>query len=173
MVGNLDDPLQQLKERTQRLTSGSPAGSSLGSSSPSSSLQEPVQEPQEEDSGSVAEEVSPLPLSPPAGPPLELPREHRYHSELCLASLLLGVLGLVLPLFSVLAIVFGIAGFMQAHRDHLKGKWMAVVGLVLGFLGIIAFIVAIIFSWSLLEPYFNRIGGVGNLLGKAGAYFNF
>ena len=76
-------------------------------------------------------------------------------------------MGLILPLFSVLAIVFGIAGFMQAHRNHLRGKWMAVVGLILGFLAIIALVIAIIFSWNLLEQYLARFGGIDSLIGEA------
>ena len=160
-----DDPLQQLKERTQRLTLNSAASSYV----PPSSEELPTELPgkQNEEGDYLPEEVSSSPLSPPEGPSLAPEQQHKYHSELCLASFLLGILGLILPLFSVLAIVFGIAGFMQAHRNHLRGKWMAVVGLILGFLAIIALVIAIIFSWNLLEQYLARFGGIDSLIGEA------
>jgi len=100
------------------------------------------------------------------------PYEEMFHSEFCFMSLVLGVFGLVLPLFSVLAIVFGIGGLMQTHREHMKGKWMAIVGIILGFLGIVIIIVAIIFGISFLENYFLRFGSIETLTGAAYSYIN-
>ena len=94
--------------------------------------------------------------------------EEKFHSEFSFISLVLGVFGLILPLFSTLAIIFGIGGLMQTHREHMKGKWMAVVGIILGFLGIILIIVAIIFGIDFLENYLIRFGGIESLMGKAG-----
>jgi hypothetical protein len=100
------------------------------------------------------------------------PYEEMFHSEFCFMSLVLGFFGLVLPLFSVLAIIFGIGGLMQTHREHMKGKWMAIVGIILGFLGIIIIIVAIVFGISFLENYFLRFGGIETLTGAAHNYVN-
>ena len=94
--------------------------------------------------------------------------EEKFHSVFSFISLVLGVFGLILPLFSTLAIIFGIGGLMQTHREHMKGKWMAVVGIILGFLGIILIIVAIIFGIDFLENYLIRFGGIESLMGKAG-----
>ena len=100
------------------------------------------------------------------------PYEEMFHSEFCFMSLVLGVFGLVLPLFSVLAIIFGIGGLMQTHREHMKGKWMAIVGIILGFLGIIIIVLAIIFGIGFLENYFLRFGGIETLTGAAHNYIN-
>jgi hypothetical protein len=91
---------------------------------------------------------------------------HIYHSEWCFTALVLGVFGLILPLFSALAIVFGIGGLMQVHRLQIKGKWMAITGIVLGFLAIIMLIVAIIFGITMLESYLMRFGGLESLIGR-------
>ena len=66
-------------------------------------------------------------------------------------SLALGVLGLIMPLFSTLAIVTGIAGFIQIHRIELKGRWMALTGIILGVLGIILFLLAILFGIEFVQ----------------------
>lgn len=94
------------------------------------------------------------------------PYEEKFHSEFSFMALILGVFGLILPLFSTLAIIFGIAGLMQTHREHMLGRWMAITGIVLGFLGIILIIVAILFGISFLEDYFLRFGGVDTLIGE-------
>ena len=87
-------------------------------------------------------------------------------------SLVLGVFGLILPLFSVLAIVFGIGGLMQTHREHMKGKWMAILGIILGFLGIVIIVVAIIFGIGFLEKYLLQFGTIDTLTGAAHSYIN-
>ncbi|MBU0456603.1 MAG: DUF4190 domain-containing protein [Nanoarchaeota archaeon] len=96
--------------------------------------------------------------------------QHNYeelHSEFAFVSLLLGVFGLILPLFSTLAIIFGITGLMHIHREELKGKWMAITGIVLGFLGIILIIIAIIFGIGFLENYLLQFGGIDTLIETA------
>ena len=74
-----------------------------------------------------------------------------FHSEMSFVSLVLGVLGLIMPLFSTLAIVTGIAGFIQIHRVELKGRWMALTGIILGVLGIILFLLAILFGIEFVQ----------------------
>ncbi|MEK6938006.1 MAG: DUF4190 domain-containing protein [Nanoarchaeota archaeon] len=93
--------------------------------------------------------------------------EEKFHSEFAVVSLICGVLGLLLPLFSSLAIIFGIAGLMQTHREGMKGRWMAAAGIVLGFVGIILIFAAIIFGFSWLENFLMRWGGIDTLIGKA------
>src|SRR3989344_8981032 len=44
-----------------------------------------------------------------------LSSHQEHHSELAAISLILGLLGLILPLFSTLAIIMSIGGLMQAH----------------------------------------------------------
>lgn len=105
----------------------------------------------------------------PAGPSVY---EEKFHSEFSVVSLICGILGLVLPLFSTMAIISGIAGLMQTHREGMKGRWMAAVGIVLGLIGIILILIAIIFGISFLETYLLRFGGIDTLIGKAHAYMN-
>ena len=84
------------------------------------------------------------------------PYEAKFHSEFSFISLTLGIFGIIIPLFSTLAIIFGIGGIMQTHREHMKGKWMAITGIILGFVGIILTIVLIITGIELLQ---GMIGG--------------
>ncbi len=104
-----------------------------------------------------------FPSAPVSGPN---PYEGRFHSEFSFISLICGIFGLILPLFSTLAIIFGIAGLMQTHREHMLGKWMAITGIILGFLGIILIIAAILFGIDLLENYLLRMGSIETLVGE-------
>ena len=94
------------------------------------------------------------------------PYEEKFHSELSFVSFVLGIFGLILPLFSALAIIFGIGGLMQTHREHMKGKWMAIAGIALGFLGMFLIIIAILFGIDFLESYLLRFGGLETLIGS-------
>ncbi len=96
------------------------------------------------------------------------PYEEKFHSEFCFMSLVMGIFGLILPLFSTLAIIFGIAGLMQTHRERMKGKWMAVAGISLGFLGILLILAAIIFGIQVLEEYMLKFGSLETLIGALG-----
>lgn len=100
------------------------------------------------------------------------PYEEMFHSEFSFVSLVLGIFGLILPLFSTLAIIFGIGGLMQTHREHMKGKWMAIMGIILGFLGIVIIVVAIVFGVGFLEDYLLRFGSIETLTGAAHNYVN-
>ncbi|HLD72745.1 MAG TPA: DUF4190 domain-containing protein [Candidatus Nanoarchaeia archaeon] len=104
-----------------------------------------------------------FPSQPSSGPN---PYEEKFHSEFSFISLICGVFGLILPLFSTLAIIFGIAGLMQTHREHMLGRWMAITGIVLGFLGIILIIVAILFGIDFLENNLLRMGSIETLIGE-------
>ena len=99
----------------------------------------------------------------PSGPN---PYEEKFHSEFSFISLVLGIFGLLLPLFSTIAIIFGIGGLMQTNREHMKGKWMAVTGISLGFLGILLIIIAITFGIDFLESYMMKFGSLETLIGE-------
>jgi len=52
----------------------------------------------------------------------------------------------------------------------MKGKWMAILGITLGFLGIIIIVVAIIFGVGFLEDYLLKFGSIETLVGAVSAY---
>ena len=76
-----------------------------------------------------------------------------FHSELALISFVCIILGLLLPPFSTLAIVFGIGGLMQIHREGMKGKWLAIAGILLGFVGIFILIILIMSLVSFIQNF--------------------
>jgi hypothetical protein len=127
-------------------------------------LQNPVQELEKRNvqyqQQSVPSQVQPEPNYRPN------PYEEKFHSEFSFMSFVLGIFGLILPLFSTLAIIFGIGGLMQTHREHMKGKWMAIAGIALGFLGMFLIIIAILFGIDFLESYLLRFGGLETLIGS-------
>ncbi|MFH1367096.1 MAG: hypothetical protein ABIH38_03880 [Patescibacteria group bacterium] len=45
-------------------------------------------------------------------------------------------LKLIMPIFNLLGIVFSIMGFMECVRKKIKGLWLAVIGIILGGIGI-------------------------------------
>jgi hypothetical protein len=68
----------------------------------------------------------------------------------CIASLILGVIGLPSMCFfvpSILAIIFGIVGLVQIGRaGHTKGRGLAIGGIVTGAAGLLMF-VTLVLSW--------------------------
>lgn len=65
-------------------------------------------------------------------------------SGLAIASLVLGILWLYW-IGSILAVIFGHVVISQSHRDEtLRGRGMAIAGLVLGYVGIALLILGII-----------------------------
>ena len=127
-------------------------------------LQNPVQELEKRNVQSQQQRVSSQ--IPPEQNLHPNPYEEKFHSEFSFMAFVLGIFGLILPLFSTLAIIFGIGGLMQTHREHMKGQWMAIAGICLGFLGIFLIIVAILFSVDFLESYLLRFGGLETLIGS-------
>jgi hypothetical protein len=80
---------------------------------------------------------------------------------LSIASLVLGIIGLILfclPLPSLLAVIFGFVGRSQISRDQSRGRGMAIAGLVLGAIGIIAAIIFWIWVGNNVHCY-DREGG--------------
>jgi len=70
-------------------------------------------------------------------------------SGMAVAALVMGIIGfLFFGFLSILAIIFGAIGMSQTNKDpNLKGRGMAVTGLVLGIISIIGWVIAMIF-WS-------------------------
>ena len=89
----------------------------------------------------MVEEIQPLIVQP-----------KKRVSELCLVSFLLSLFGILVP-FSLLAIIFGIAGLMQASRQNLSGKWMAIVGMILAVVWISIVVIAVLMGISIVESY--------------------
>ena len=84
----------------------------------------------------------------------------KSYSEWCILSFISGILGLLLPPFSSLALLFGIGGIIHARREQLKGKWMAVTGMILGVLGILIFVIAIMAAVRYVQSAMSSFGGL-------------
>jgi hypothetical protein len=68
-------------------------------------------------------------------------------SGAAIASLVLGILGCIPLLTSLLAVVFGIVGIRKTRDPMTSGRGMAIAGLVLGLVGII--------GWSLISGLYG------------------
>lgn len=112
--------------------------------------------------GFFSRKIHSAPLS--QNPSDDFPHEQHFWSEFALLSLLLGIVGLILPLFSILAVLFGIAGMMQIYRVHLHGRWMAITGIILGLVAIAVLFLTFFWTIDFLEAYLLR-SGIGSLLG--------
>jgi Domain of unknown function (DUF4190) len=99
-----------------------------------------------------------IPPPMPGGPPTVYPaQQHVVHyqytpagrtSGLAIASMVLGILW-IYWIGSILAIIFGHIAINQARRDEtLRGKGMAIAGLVLGYVGLGTLLLAIIVAAS-------------------------
>jgi hypothetical protein len=74
--------------------------------------------------------------------------ETARNSGLAVASLVLGIVGVFINPLSILAIIFGAIAMSQTGRNpNLKGRGMAVAGLVLGIV-VAAFWIIIVFVGS-------------------------
>ncbi len=77
------------------------------------------------------------------------PLETARTSGLAIASLVLGIVGIFINFLSILAIIFGAIAMGQTGRNpNLKGRGMAVAGLVLGIIVAAFWIIIIIFVGS-------------------------
>jgi uncharacterized membrane protein YvbJ len=75
--------------------------------------------------------------------------EESRTSGMAIAALIMGIVAFIFfgPL-AILAIIFGAIGINQTNKDpNLKGKGMAVAGMVLGIIGIAGWVIALI-VWS-------------------------
>ncbi len=77
-------------------------------------------------------------------------------SGMATASLVLGIIGLFINPLSILAIIFGGIGIAQTGRDAtLKGRGMAVAGLILGIIVVLAWIAIIIWAGTAFWWLYN------------------
>ena len=88
--------------------------------------------------------TEPLPPFPPSGAP-QAPAQGT--NGFAIAALVCGLLFFV-PLSAILAIVFGIVALAQLRRTHQRGRGMAITGIVIGSLAMVAAISAI--TWFVL-----------------------
>ena len=63
-------------------------------------------------------------------------------SKSALSSLICGILGCIPFVTSALAVLLGIIGFFMAGKPGMRGRWMAVVGAILGLIGIVGWATA-------------------------------
>ena len=84
----------------------------------------------------------------------------KSYSEWCILSFLSGFLGLLLPPFSSLALLFGIGGLIHARREQLRGRWMAALGMIMGIVGIIIFVIAVMAAVSYAQGIVASFGGL-------------
>ncbi len=89
------------------------------------------------------------PSFPPAPPGYQQPPVYYQvaasrTSGLAIASMVLGILW-IWWIGSILAVIFGHVAISQTHRDPtLRGKGMAIAGLVLGYIGVGTFLLVVI-----------------------------
>ena len=123
---------------------------------------------------------TPPPVQMQTPPPVQQAEEPKKHSGLSIASLVLGIVGLVscgtLMVPEVLAIVFGLVGIKD--KKHKRG--MAIAGTILGVVSIVAFIALIMYTifedpgftplgadtigWLYIFPVAIAIGGIASLI---------
>ena len=123
---------------------------------------------------------TPPPVQMQTPPSVQQAEEPKKHSVLSIASLILGIVGLVscgaLMVPEVLAIVFGLVGIKD--KKHKRG--MAIAGTILGVVSIVAFIALIMYTifedpgftplgadtigWLYIFPVAIAIGGIASLI---------
>ena len=93
----------------------------------------------------LTQDISTVQTEPLPQRPLEASR----NSGLAVASLVLGIAGFFINFLSILAIIFGALGMSQtAKNPELKGRGMAITGLVLGIVVVAGWILIILFFGS-------------------------
>jgi hypothetical protein len=95
-------------------------------------------------------EVAPSGATPPATTaPAATPQAVTRTSGFAIASLVLGIVGILINPLAILAIIFGGIGMSQTGKDpNLKGKGMAIAGLVLGIIMVAFWIIFIVWVGS-------------------------
>ena len=144
--------------------------------------------PEQPQTPPLVQAQTPPPVQPQTPPPVQMQtppsvqqaEEPKKHSGLSIASLVLGIVGLVscgtLMVPEVLAIVFGLVGIKD--KKHKTG--MAIAGTILGVVSIVAFIALIMYSifedpgftpfgadtigWLYIFPVAIAIGGIASLI---------
>ena len=101
--------------------------------------------------------MSSIPPSPPAIPGASYPGQPLKTSALAVWSLVLGILGLVACLPAIPGLILGILGIQKAKSENgLKGKGMAIAGVVLSSMAMVLFpVIFILASFSI--PAFTAV----------------
>jgi len=100
-------------------------------------------------------------LTPAASPSASAPAPRpaagtERTSGMAITALVMGLVGLILNFVSILAIIFGAIALGQLNKDpSLKGKGMAVAGLVLGIVVFIVWIILIIWVGSAISWFYS------------------
>lgn len=102
--------------------------------------------------------VPPPPPPPPGVFPGYAQPEYRSTSGLAITSLVLGIVGLCVPLLGLAAIVFGAVGLSRTKDPRVGGRGMAIAGLTLGCVGIVLSLLSI----AVLLPSLNRARETAN-----------
>ena len=101
---------------------------------------------------------------PPPSRPVDYasPEEHDRGNGFALASVILGAVGVVIPIliFSVLAIIFGALGLGKTKEPGVGGKGKSIAGLCLGGVGIL--LVPLVLVIAILLPSLNKARETAN-----------
>lgn len=97
-------------------------------------------------------------MPPSYTPAVGGPAPNRGTNGLAVAALVLGILWLC-AVGSALAIVFGFVALSQIKRSEQAGKGMAIAGIVLGIIGILATVVSVIALRSAADEIFENQPG--------------
>lgn len=76
-------------------------------------------------------------------------------SKSALISLILGILGCIPFVTGILAVILGIVGFVKTGNPGVRGRWMAVVGTILGAISVLLWA---IFGATMTAAIFAAIG---------------
>lgn len=109
---------------------------------------------------------NPGPMIPYGHQPIII-QDTRKTSGMAVASMILGILGLLagcctFGVFSILAVVLGHLGYNETKNDTVKGKGMAIAGLVMGYVFVLP--MAAMSVWVLL------LGGIGTVTDNGSTY---
>src|SRR4051812_21079429 len=68
-----------------------------------------------------------------------------------LISFICGILGCIPFVTGIFAVGLGIVGFAKTSNPLVRGRWMAVTGMVLGVLSLGGWLVVSLFTWSMVQ----------------------
>ena len=75
--------------------------------------------------------------------------QQTHTSGFAIASLVLGIVSLIINPLCLLAIPFGIVGIVNTGKPGTKGRGMAIAGLVIGAVALVLWVAALIFLSSI------------------------
>src|SRR5438477_10939951 len=95
---------------------------------------------------------------PPGVPYQSAPQPPPSTSGVAIASLVMGIPGLCIPLLGIGAIVCGAIGLSQTKDNRVGGRGLAIAGLILGIVGVFISLMSI----GILLPSLNRAREIAN-----------